>query len=196
MKLICTISKILLNKIRLIKTSRFCRFGVGCHIHKGARILNSSGCQDNIIIGNNTHVAGILLVWNNCGKIIVGDFCYIGENTRLYSAEKIVVGDRVQFGHGCNIFDNNIHSIDAHERHLEFIQNTGIGLINNFDLHQKEIIIKDDAWIGANSIIMKGVTIGKSSIVAAGSVVLKDVPDYAIFGGNPAKFIKSINKEN
>lgn len=193
MKSISTINKMLLNKIRLIKASRSCCLGVGCHIHKGARILNPSGWRNNIIIGNNTHVAGFLLVWNNCGKIIIGSFCYIGENTRLYSAEKIVVGDRVQFGHGCNIFDNNIHSIDAHERHLEFIQNTRIGLINNFDLRQKEIVIKDDAWIGANSIIMKGVTIGKSSIIAAGSVVLKDVPDYEIFGGNPAKFIKQIN---
>ncbi|KAA6317720.1 hypothetical protein EZS27_032171, partial [termite gut metagenome] len=52
------------------------------------------------------------------------------------------------------------------------------------------IVIKDKAWIGFNSIIMKGITIGERAIVAAGSVVIKDVPDYAVVGGNPVKIIK------
>lgn len=52
------------------------------------------------------------------------------------------------------------------------------------------IIIEDDVWIGMNSIIMSGVRIGRGSIVAAGSVVTKDIPPYAIVGGNPAKIIK------
>lgn len=53
------------------------------------------------------------------------------------------------------------------------------------------IIIEDEVWLGANSIILSGVTIGKGAIVAAGSVVTKDVPPYTIVGGNPAKFIKN-----
>ena len=52
------------------------------------------------------------------------------------------------------------------------------------------IIVKDDVWIGLNSIILSGITIGQGAIVAAGSVVTKDVPPYAIVGGNPARVIK------
>ncbi|ELA7570041.1 CatB-related O-acetyltransferase [Vibrio alginolyticus] len=53
-----------------------------------------------------------------------------------------------------------------------------------------EIVIGNDVWIGVNAIILSGVKIGHGSIVAAGSVVTKDVPDYSIVGGNPAKVIK------
>jgi len=56
----------------------------------------------------------------------------------------------------------------------------------------KEIIIKDKAWIGFNVIILKGVTIGEGAIVASGSVVTKDVPDFTLVGGNPARIIKSV----
>lgn len=52
------------------------------------------------------------------------------------------------------------------------------------------IVIKDDVWVGANSLILSGVTIGQGAVVAAGSVVTKDVPPYAIVGGNPAKIIR------
>ena len=57
----------------------------------------------------------------------------------------------------------------------------------------KPILIKKNAWIGANAIVLPGVTIGENSIVAAGAVVSKDVPDNTIVGGIPAKFIKEIN---
>lgn len=137
-------------------------------------------------------VAGMLLVWANCGRIEIGDSCYIGENTRVYSAVCIKIGNRVQIAHNCNIFDNNIHSINPIERHLEYIQNTTKGPYKLFDLHEKEVEIKDDAWIGANAIVLKGVTIGRASIVGAGSVVLGDVPDYTIVGGNPARVLHEI----
>ncbi len=54
-------------------------------------------------------------------------------------------------------------------------------------------MIKDKTWIGMNSIILKGVTIGKGSVVAAGSVVTEDVKPYTMVAGNPAKYIKKIN---
>jgi acetyltransferase-like isoleucine patch superfamily enzyme len=163
-------------------------------IYPEAKIWNTSKIKENIIIGRNTHIAGILLVWGNCGKIEIGEDCYIGENSRIYSAIEITIGNRVQIAHNCNIFDNNVHSITPHERHLEFIQNISKGAYKLFDLNEKKIIIKDDAWIGANAIILKGVTIGEGAIVAAGSVVLKDVADYIVVAGNPARKIKSIDK--
>jgi maltose O-acetyltransferase len=55
----------------------------------------------------------------------------------------------------------------------------------------REVVIEDDVWIGTNAIILPGVRLGKGSIVAAGAVVTKDVPPYAIVGGNPARLLKS-----
>ncbi len=172
-----------------------CVLGENSKIYPQARIWNSSKIKENIVIGSNTHIAGTLQVWGDCGKIEIGDYCFVGEGTRIYSAASIKIGHRVQIAHNCNIFDNNIHSLRPNERHLEYIQNTTKGVYKLFDLNEKEIVIMDDAWIGANAIIMKGVTIGKAAIIAAGSMVLKNVPDYTVVGGNPARQIKVIDRQ-
>ena len=62
------------------------------------------------------------------------------------------------------------------------------------NVKEDKVTIKDKAWIGFNSIILKGVTIGEGSIVGAGSVVTKDIPDWSIVGGNPAKVIREISE--
>lgn len=195
MKLIKSLTKPFIIKIKrkLLGNSYSCCLGENCNIYPNAIITNNSGIRENIIIGKNTHVAGILIVWDNCGKIKIGEHCFIGENTRIYSAINIDIGNRVQIAHNCNIFDNNVHSLTPYERHLEYIQNTTKGLYRLHDLNEVAVIIKDDAWIGANSTILKGVVIGEGAIVAACSVVLEDVPDYTVVGGNPAKIIKSID---
>jgi maltose O-acetyltransferase len=69
---------------------------------------------------------------------------------------------------------------------------TGHPKTNDFDIQSKPILIEDDVWIGFNSAVLKGVTIGKGSIVAACSVVTKDVPEFVIVAGNPAKVVKEI----
>ena len=61
---------------------------------------------------------------------------------------------------------------------------------------KKKVTISDDVWIGANAIILPGVTIGKGSVIAGGAVVTKDVEPYMIVGGNPAKVIRSRLKED
>ena len=98
---------------------------------------------------------------------------------------------------GCTIVDSNFHSLVSSER-LEDLKNArkkyekrNLGdKIKSNNIKADPAIIKDKVWIGSNSIIMKDATIGEGSIVASGSVVTKDVPDYAIVGGNPAKVIK------
>ena len=60
---------------------------------------------------------------------------------------------------------------------------------------QSEIIVENDVWLGANCVIVAGVTIGKHSVVAAGSIVTKNVPPFSVVAGNPAKIIKQYNKE-
>jgi acetyltransferase-like isoleucine patch superfamily enzyme len=65
-------------------------------------------------------------------------------------------------------------------------------LIKEADWHEKEVIIEDDAWIGANVAVLKGVRIGKGAVIGLGSVVTMDVPAYNIAVGNPAKIIRGI----
>ena len=80
--------------------------------------------------------------------------------------------------------DTNFHSIDWQERRREseMVTNT----------KTSPVIIGDDVFIGARTIINKGITIGNRSIVAAGSVVVKNIPADEVWGGNPAKFIKKL----
>ena len=170
-----------------------CIIGENTTINSDARIWNTSNNPANINIGENSFIAGTLLVWQNCGTIEIGNYTFVGENSRIYAAKSIKIGDRVQIAHGCNIFDNNIHSLNPEERHLEYIQNITKGVLKLYPLKEKEVVIKDDAWLGANVIILKGVTIGEGAIIGAGSVVTCDVPDYCIFAGNPASFIKKLN---
>ncbi|MBE6056056.1 hypothetical protein FDB88_16830 [Clostridium sporogenes] len=69
-------------------------------------------------------------------------------------------------------------------------------LFSYYKRKQAPVILQEGCWLGENSTILCGVTIGKCSIVAAGAVVTKDVPDYTIVGGVPAKIIKTINNKN
>ena len=95
--------------------------------------------------------------------------------------------------HNVNIADTNSHEIDALERHTSFKEIMQEGKHPDYPtVKTKPIIIEDDVWIGFNSIILKGVTIGKGAIIAAGSVVTKDIPPFSMVAGNPAKIIKTI----
>lgn len=85
-------------------------------------------------------------------------------------------------GNNCVIFDTDFHSSNYDERIIR----------GNVNIPSKPIIIKEGAWIGGHSLVLKGVTIGKHSVIGAGSVVTRNVPDYQVWAGNPIKFIKEI----
>lgn len=113
------------------------------------------------------------------GKLIVGEnVCLNGTN--IVSLERVEIGNNVLFGANVLIMDTDGHVIDRSRPD------------NPAEHVHRPVIIKDDAWIGWGAIIMKGVTIGKQAIVAANSVVTKDVPDNCVAAGNPAKVIKEI----
>lgn len=105
--------------------------------------------------------------------------------------KKIVIGNRVLISHNVNIHDNNSHSLDANLRHEDYIHISTKGmLLKENNLNEKEIIIGDDVWIGFNSTIMKGVRIGRGSIVGANTIVTKDIPEYVVCVGSPMRIIK------
>lgn len=162
-------------------------------IHTSAKIYSPSPTK--IHIGARSHIHGTLMVWQDCGRIEIGVDCFVGDSSRIYSAGSIKIGNRVLIAHNCNLFDSNIHSLDPKLRHKEFIQNTTGPLICLNDIKNGTLTIEDDVWIGASAIILKNVTIGRCSIVGAGSVVVKNVPPYSVVAGNPAAVIKRLNPD-
>jgi len=111
--------------------------------------------------------------------ISIGSKCSI-NGTVIHCNEKVVIGNNCMFGPGTVIVDNNSHRISK-----EFNE-------RNKKAESKPIIIKDNVWVGMNCLIMKGVTIGENSIVAAGSLVIKDIPCNCLYGGHPARLIKTL----
>lgn len=109
----------------------------------------------------------------------------IGNNsgisaTCIICTDSVTIGSHVLIGAGCMITDSNHHSIEWQKRCLE----------GDSNIKSAPVVIGDYVFIGAKSIILKGVTIGEKSVIAAGSVVVKDIPANCLAGGNPCKVIK------
>ena len=156
--------------------------------------------QDKIYlkVGENSLVCGTFIFETKEGIVTIGDRSYIGSSTFL-SIEKITIGNDVMISWGCTLIDNNSHSLIWTLRRNDVldwkkgVESGGLGVYKNWEVvERKPIIIKDKAWIGFNSILLKGVTIGEGAIVGAGSLVTKNVPDWTIVAGNPAKVIRII----
>jgi maltose O-acetyltransferase len=124
------------------------------------------------------------------GTVIIGEYCYVGENARIWSCASIVIGDRVLISHNVNIHDNIAHPLSAKERHQHMRKIYGIDSEGfSAQVASAPIKIEDDVWIGFNSTILKGVTIGRGAVIGGATVVTKDVGPYAIMVGNPARQI-------
>ena len=167
--------------------------------------------KKGIVFGNNMSVKGRISVIG-LGKIVIGDnFCMtsgehinpisaniqasfftdspdaqirIGDNvgmssTRIWIHDGLTVGNNVKIGGGVLLIDTDCHPVDYSVRR-----------ISNEGTCSAPIIIEDDVWIGAQSIVLKGVTIGARSIIGAGSVVTKSIPSDCIAAGNPCKVVK------
>lgn len=115
-------------------------------------------------------------------RIEIGSHCLLNHNNVLQAGKefgKIKIGNYVHTGANVMIFAFN-HSIDDIDV-PSILQ----------DYYDADVIIEDDVWIGAGSVILAGTCIGKGSVIAAGSVVNKDIPPYSIAGGIPAKVLKT-----
>lgn len=113
----------------------------------------------------------------------------IGDNVGISQAALvchagITIGNNVKIGGGVCIYDTDFHSLDPNIR-----KNDKMDFLNK---KKSPVVVKNNAFIGAHSIILKGVTIGENAVVGAGSVITKNVPDNEIWAGNPAKKIGSI----
>jgi acetyltransferase-like isoleucine patch superfamily enzyme len=165
-------------------------------LYREAGLDNLGTRPDAIRIGAHTHVRGRLLIFAHGGNIEIGEWCYVGEATRIWSAASIRVGSRVLISHGCEIHDCNAHSTSASARHRHFREMCETGHPTALpDVSANPIVIEDDAWVGFGATILKGVRVGAKSIVAARAVVTEDVPPGTIVAGFPARVVRELTPE-
>jgi acetyltransferase-like isoleucine patch superfamily enzyme len=126
------------------------------------------------------------------GEIEIGEDCFVGPDTRIWSAKKIKIGSRVLIAHNVNIHDNISHPLDANERYNENLQFVNTGIHTKTDIKPAEIIIGDDVWIGFNATIMRGVKIGEGAIIGANTFVKEDIAPWTVNIGNPSRVIRTI----
>lgn len=184
-----------INRLERLKhLQNVCQYKPDTIISDEAIIENFNRINLKIRIGSNCWIRGYLLVFNHGGEISIGDDCFIGKNTRIWSSSKISIGNRVLISHNVEIHDNNSHPIGFIERHKDylFIKKHG-KLDDSLFINEKEIIIEDDVWIGFNVIILKGIKIGRGSIIGAGSIITNDVPPFTIVYCKQNQIFKSLD---
>lgn len=120
----------------------------------------------------------------SCSKISIGNRVVIRPGTMLFADTRvngasITIEDDVLIGSGVHFYTGN-HAFD----------NIEVPIIDQGHSESREVIVKKGSWIGANAIILPGVTIGENTVIGAGSVVTKSIPSKAVAAGNPAKVIK------
>ena len=132
-------------------------------------------------LGEASTIEDFSAVNNGVGDVIIGDRTRIGLSNTLIGP--VNVGNDVRLAQNVVLsgLNHNYAEIDSP--------------IHKQGVSTKPIVIENESWIGANVVIVPGVTIGKHSIVAAGSVVTKDIPQYAVAAGNPARVLKQYNFE-
>lgn len=165
-------SWMIIGKFHIVRPSPF---------HAPAKIKIGKRLTINSRLTNNCFgiIQDTMFFFMPGGELEIGNDCGISGSTLTVSS-KIHIGDRVMIGTGCVITDTDAHPVMPDER------------IHNLPAKKAPIWIGDDVFIGARCIILKGVTIGKCAVVAAGSVVTKDIPEYAVVAGNPAVVKKTL----
>ena len=150
--------------------------------------------KDNCVINidEQSQVDGAICFDKDNGLISIGKRSFI--NGSLIAAQKIEIGDDVLISWGVTVVDHNSHAISFYERSQDVV-NWRLGKKDWANVKIAPIKISNKVWIGFNSIILKGVTIGEGAIVGAGSVVTKDVPAWTIVAGNPARVIREIPED-
>lgn len=152
---------------------------------KEAVIQNFSQDPNKIIIGSSSYIRGKLTVSAAGGKIMLGEWCYVGHRSEIFSLVSVIIGNRVLIAHDVNIVDNTAHSLDPIERHNHYRHTITFGRPKHLEdlpgVKSASIHIEDDVWISFGVTILKGVKIGARSVIAAGSIVTKDVPPDVLY---------------
>lgn len=170
---------------------------------EGCSVECRSGVTDGrVSIGKDSVLSCRIVFERNIGTVSVGHDTYVG-GSQIICAKKIEIGSNVLVSWGCTIVDHDSHSLNWRDR-ADDVRKWREGLLSgglekaselkNWDaVEMAPIRIADKAWLGMNVTVLKGVTIGEGAVVAAGSIVTKDVPPWTLVAGNPARVIKELS---
>ena len=184
------IRKIINHAYTLCVKGAFRRFGKGSLIDW--RLERLVGAK-HISIGSDTVVHEYSRLMTNCliegvtPELVIGSDCNIGSRAMITACRSIVIGDHLLTGSNVLITDN-AHGASTYEQ-------MQLPPLQRPTTSKGGVRIGNNVWIGNNACIMPGVTIGDGSIVAANSVVTKDIPPYSVAAGVPAKVVKSCNQQ-
>ena len=130
----------------------------------------------NVSLGKNVIIkeGSRICPTNSDAKIKIGDWTTVGHQSFLFATDEIEIGANCLIAPFCYLVDAN------HGIHKEL-------LIREQPMSAKKITLGDDVWLGTSCVVLKGVSIGDGAVVSAGTVVVKDIPPYAIVSGNPAE---------
>lgn len=157
--------------------------------------LTAGSNKNDILIGDNTRMFGNLKAAG--GKIIIEEDVHIGPFSTIGAKDLVHIKRLSMISTKVDIIDNNNHPINPKDRMIMNIKGGKPWLKTWQYSDSKPIYIGENTWIGKNSLILKGVSVGANSIVAANAVVTKSVGENIIVAGNPAKIVKSeINISN
>jgi len=156
---------------------------------------NNTGRPENISIGNHCYI-GCIITAQHGGKVTIGNNVYIGGSTWLQCKDSITIGNNVIIANNTMLIDNNNHPSSPEMRMKmsqcdDFLSDP---LWSWQVADSAPIIVEENVWIGRDARILKGVTIGRGSIVALGAIVTHDVPPYTVVAGNPARVVKKLSK--
>ncbi|BDX39588.1 transferase [Tenuifilaceae bacterium CYCD] len=167
------------NKIRVGKS-----LNIGDNVYINALSKNGISIGNNVSILNNSTIECTGVLRNLGEELVIGNNVGIAQNCFIQVRGKVIIEDNVIFGPNVSIFSEN-HRFD----------NVDLP-VNKQGVTRKGVKIESGVWIGTRAVILDGVTIGRNSVVAAGSIVNKDVPPFSIVGGVPAKVIKIREQSN
>jgi acetyltransferase-like isoleucine patch superfamily enzyme len=149
--------------------------------------------RERFVIGEFGWIRGELYVTHPRGRLEIGHHVVIGRQTRIWASLDIRIGNFVKIAHAVDIHDSDSHPLDARLRKQDaeaFCERREPPDV--FRIEAAPVRIEDGAWICFKASILKGVTVGRGAIVAAGAVVTKDVAPYTMVAGNPARFVKRL----
>jgi len=129
-------------------------------------------------LGQKSVIESYSCINNAVGDVIIGDHTRIGLHNTIIGP--VTIGSHVNLAQGITVTALN-HNFEAPERRID---EQGVST--------QQVTIGDDIWIGANAVVLPGVTVGNHCVIAAGAVVTKDVPPHSLVAGVPAKIIKQI----
>ena len=136
-----------------------------------------------IRVGNRFKVNGLLypveLGAKPGGELIVGEEVFLNSGAAVYAAKRITIGDNTRIGYLVAIYDSDIHEVEQDR-----------------PVRTEPIAIGRNVWIGRSAVVLPGVTIGDHCVIAAGSVVTRDVPDRALVAGNPARIVRRLRADD